>query len=302
MYNTERNPIVQIAVIAGLCLFAFTCNLLVPALFWRSHRYDWLEYCAIFASGVLVAEVALLAIWCGLGQWSLKYRLPVTVTLLIFGACSYCLGLQLPEPNSRMPWLVAALLTGAAIGLFAVMQLPLWLIRRTSQSRIALSKGDQSESPQQKQFGVGYLMILTALFAILLVVVQSSMPHGHQFLSIGEILETCVYLIIYIAVSSLLSIPCVWIALSERKKTPSLVTLAATITVAPFLLFGLTKMLAGQVDSEAIFSIFCYEIGLTGTTLATLVIFRLLGYQVFSNDHDNTRESQDDRVIETEAM
>ena len=287
MDETERNTIARrVVVITGLCLLAVAGNVVVPSFFWGINQMDWLLHCVFVATGALVAEVCLLAIWCGSSLQAIKYRLPVTLALLLVATCSFCLGLQLPDMGQAgrgMPLEAALVITGAGFGLFVVMQVPLWLIWRTTGSRIATPETARlGESRQGKQFSLGYLMLGTALVGVLLVLVRNSLPEECDGIRLRELVEIFMFLLIYIGLSSLLCLPCIWITLTERPQIRSSLTLAGTIISGPFIMLACTNMIfPGQESAEVIPGVLCYEFGLAGTTLAVLFVLRSLGYRMF---------------------
>lgn len=272
-------------VMTGLCSLAVACNLVGPSIFWGAGYMDWLQYCAFVTTGALVAEVCLLAIWCGLSQQAIKFRLPVTVALLLVVACSFCIGLQLPDlgrANQGMPLEAALMISGAGFGLFVVMQVPLWIIRRTTGCRIATPEtATLGGSLQGRQFSVGYLMLWTAMIGVLLVLVRNSLPEAREGIPPRDLVSIVMFLLIYVGLSSLLCMPCIWITLAERPQIRSALTLAGAIVAGPFVILVCTNMIfPGQQIAEVVPSVLCYELGLAGTTLAMLFVLRLLGYRM----------------------
>ena len=251
--------------IAGLCLLGVACNLLGPSIFWSSYRSEVLQHCAYVATGAMVAEVCLLAIWCSLSQQAITVRLPVTIALVLVGACSFCLGVQ--HSTSKWPGafpLEAALMIAAGgFAMFLVMQVPLWLVRCATQSRIATPETfRRGPVLQGKQFSIRYLMLWTGFVSVLLVVVRNSFPTESEGVPLRVLTEVATFLLIYVVLSSLLCLPCIWIALIERPRIYSALTLAATITFGPFVVFVTTNLVfPGQEAIELVPGVLCYEIG-----------------------------------------
>lgn len=288
MVNAERNDTTRrIGAISGLCLLAVVGNLVLPSLFWEPFDRGWIADNLVFtAIGALVAQVCLLGIWCGLSQQAIKYRLPVTAALVLIGACSYCLGLQLPDwgsTDSGLPTEVAFVLAGAAFGMFALLQIPLWLVRRSTQSRIAIPETARFEdSLSGRQFSVGYLMLWTTLVGVLLVIVRNVLPERSEGgLSSSDLVDIVMLILVYIGLSSLLCIPCVWIALPERPHIGASMVLCGAFIAGPLLSLFFTIMIVGRSDvGQLLTGVAYFEAGLTGTTLAVLLVLRSLGYRV----------------------
>ena len=125
-------------------------------------------------------------------------------------------------------------------------------------------------------------MLWTALVGVLLVLVRNVLPdHADGGFTLGELLEIVMAILLYIGLSSLLCIPCVWIALAERPHIGSMLLLAGALIVCPFLTQVCTSMIFHQgLDDDVLIGVTSYEVGLTVTTLAALLVLRLLGYRL----------------------
>ncbi len=275
----------RITTVTVLCVLAVVCNVLLPDIFWHSRPRSFGRSAAFVACCALVAEICLLGIWCGMAQQAIKYRLPLTLALVLVTAAAYCIGLQLPDlgqPRSGMPLQVALVICGAAFSQFFVMQVPLWIIRRNHNARIAPTGVMLTEdSLQGKQFSVGYLMLCTAIIAVLLVIVRSALPKQSADIPVRQLTEIFLAILVYVSLSCLLTIPCVWIVLSETIPVHSLMIGLITFVVGPVVALVLTMMIFGRQDADEFFQgVLCYECGLTVTTGATLFILRCAGYRL----------------------
>lgn len=280
-----RSTTSRVVAITGLCGVAVACNVLGPGIFWNARNGSLLMYFAFVASGALIAEVVLLGTWCSLSLQPIKYRLPVTATFVVIGACSYCIGLQLADPSppeQGIPVEVALLIAVAGLGTFAVIQIPLWVIRRATQFRIAIpATAVPGESLQKKQFSIRYLMLGTAVVAVVLVLVRNSLPGHSVGISLRELMEILMLMLSFIGLSSLLSVPCLWIALTEKPSLRPWLVLVCAFVAGPFLVLVCSSMIFGpQVLEESLLGVPCYEVGLTGTLLAGLWVLRSLGYRM----------------------
>jgi acetyl esterase len=295
--KTERSKATRRAIaIAGLCLLAVAANVIGPGIFWHATTLDWRQHCAFIAIGALVSEFFLLAIWCALSQQAIKVRLPLTFALVLVVVCSYCLGLRLPDWGSgiREMWLEAALLlTVVGFGLFILMQVPLWLIRSATRTRIATPETIRLEGALRgRQFSLGYLMLWTGVVGVLLAIVRNTLPTKNIGAPLAQLTDVAVFLMIYIVLALLLGLPCIWIALTKRPQMFPVLTLAGTITFGPFIAFACTEAAyPGQSVADFVPGVLCYEVGLTGTTLAVLLVMRFLGYRMLA--YDAAVQSQD---------
>ena len=174
------------------------------------------------------------------------------------------------------------MIAGAAFGMFVVMQVPLWLTRRATQCRIATPESASfGESLEGKQFSVGYLLLWTTLAGLLQFLVRNTLPEHSERISPRQLVEIVMAILVYIGLSSLLCIPCVWIMLSERPQRGPVLLLAGALMAGPFLMLVFTNLIFGRLHTgELLVGVTCYEIGLSGTTLAVLLVLRFLGYRL----------------------
>jgi hypothetical protein len=106
-----------------------------------------------------------------------------------------------------------ALLLGAVLlGGILVAQVPLWILRLLMQFRF-YPPGERSAS--EEQFNMRQLLSGIALCCVALAVVQGVLPRG-DFQFGGPERELFVILAIVAPVNLLLTLPCMWIALTSR--------------------------------------------------------------------------------------
>jgi len=95
---------------------------------------------------------------------------------------------------------------------------------------------------------------------------------------------------VYTGLSSLLSIPSVWIAPTEWPHLSASLLLAGALIAGPFLVLVGTNIIFGeQGTGEMLSGVTCYEVGLTGTTLTVLLILRSLGYRMLVARDERTQ-------------
>jgi hypothetical protein len=262
------------------------CNLMLPSFFSDIPHHMGLRWHLKFvAVGGLVAEPCLLGIWCSLSRQAIKYRITATVVLLLMVVYVFCVGLNLAAPDSSqrgMPLESALMIVSAALGMFAFVQVPLWFLRREKRLQIVSSNSPELASDRQRsQFGVGYLILWTVIMSVFLSLLRSTFPAARYTPPLFMLLAVVLFSATFIGLSSLLSIPCVWIVLTERPSPIPSLLLLGTIVSGPFLmLVCLNKAIVGSDSLEVVYGVLYYEYGLTGTTLAMLFVLRLLGYRM----------------------
>ena len=270
----------RIAVFSVLIAVFIGANVFGPGLFWNAYRSDFLQYCAFVAAGGPVSEACLLATWVALGAQAVKFRLPLTGSLLLVATCSFVIGLQLPDDD--MPLDVAIIIFGAGLAMYCCMQVPLWIMRAITRQRIEVAGEESlSASHESAQFGLRYLMICTAAVGVLLVLVKHSLPEGSLIGGApwGEIIGgVCVFM----AFSALICIPCVWLALADQHRIMWGVWLVIVCFAGPPIVFAaIVAMFGAPPDTgEVIGSIFLFGLGAGGTTLLVLLVARLMGYRL----------------------
>ena len=112
----------------AIALGALVCNLYLPQQFSDVENVAAFML-AVALGGAAVAQICLLAIWAALGAQPATLRVPMTVSLLTLGICSYLVGLQRAEVLDPE---VVVVFTGFSVLLFGVVQLPLWIARARS--------------------------------------------------------------------------------------------------------------------------------------------------------------------------
>jgi hypothetical protein len=280
--ESRQEAIQRLAVLTGLCVVGAACNVLLPLLFWNRVYESFWWYLALFASGALVSEVCLLGIWCGLSLQALKYRLPITVSLVVIAACTYSLGLQLPDDG--MPLVVALLIGTAAFGMFLALQLPLWLMRCCSPRRIASpALAARGRPSRESQFSVGYLMLWMALVGLLLVVVRNSLPDTNENIPQRELGGILLVILAYIGLSALLCVPCIWIVLGAKNARSAALLLVGLLLIAPWVMLHVGKAAFPPFrTSDLLVGTAIYSAGLTTTTLGVAIVWWMLGYRYIS--------------------
>lgn len=264
-------------VLCGVIFLFVSANILGPRLF--THADD--DFVAIpFSIGGLVSEVCLLAIWGALGAQAVKLRMPLSLALLVVGGCSYLIGLQYID--GRLPLEVAIAIGCLSLMMYCCMQVPLWVMRAVTQRRIDLPhEATLSNDQESAQFGLRYLMTGTAALGVLLVLVKHSLPEGSlgQAIPWHEIIGGgCVFM----AFCTLICLPCLWLALTDVRRSLCALCLAIVCLGGPLIVSALLVAMYGRGPNakEAILGIFFFGVGAAGTTLLVLFVVRFLGYRL----------------------
>jgi hypothetical protein len=277
----------RISVLVILIGAAIAANLIGPGLFWEAHPETFLALLVFVAVGGLVGEVCLLAIWCALAAQAVKYRLPLTFSLVSVVACAYVMGLQLAADG--LPPDVALLICGAAVGLFCCLQVPLWVFRAALRRRIDLKDAEPVDAKMESaQFGLRYLMGCTAGVAVLIVVVQHSIPDEDWDGNIPW-LEVILLGLIFMVFSALICIPCIWAALSDHGRGIGCgVLFLVGVIGTGFVTIAITFVVGGGPDlDEIIRDVFGFGAGAAMTMLFVLLIVRSLGYRLVRTTRSN---------------
>ena len=112
--------------------------------------------------GTLFGQASLAAAWTALGPFRLIMRLPMSAAWIAAMVLLVAVG------ESHMPLQGLLIVGGAFTGQWLLVQMPLWTLVRIYGLRIAHG-GDLKASPAaDQQFGIGQLMILTGIVAVVL--------------------------------------------------------------------------------------------------------------------------------------
>ena len=267
-------------VLAGLIALAMGANILGPSLFWGVRQSEVLQFVAFVALGALVAEVCLLSIWSALGAQAVMLRVPISLGLLIAATCAFLMGLQLP--GDEMPFDSAIGIGATSIMMFCCVQVPLLGVRAKWHRTIDWgAPGSVSIRHESAQFGLRYLLVFTTLVGVLLMMVKQSLPAG-RFANSIPLAETIAVMFVIMVFSTLICLPCVWLALSTGRPLVWLVWLAVVGLAGPPVVVACISAIVSNVPQLArvIATMYCFALGAAGTMLLTLLILRSLGYRL----------------------
>jgi len=117
--------------------------------------------------GTLFGQTTLAAAWSALGPFSLAWRLPLSLAWL----SALIIGLAINLKVSGEPFAATLVLGGCALGQWLVMQIPLWALAIGHGIKLQ-HQGEPAplSLPQDRQFGIRQLLILTTIVGIVLAV------------------------------------------------------------------------------------------------------------------------------------
>lgn len=279
----------EIVLIVGLTAAAVVGNFVVTRYYWNLDIRPPAELILSAFLGLLIAQVCLPAIWCGLGRgWMFGRIAPVCVFLI--ATWSY-LGTFMVLDGS-LPTIVAVTITVASLALFAVLQMPLWSIR--SANSFSLSKSDIGEDRVGRpQFNIRHMLIVTAIAATLLAVVRGLAQYldsGDRQLPqpTGELIFFFTVFIVFVSILCLFAAAAVF---SHRRRwlyggLLTLLWIVGSLAVAWSLRFGCSFIYV--VGGTAVLRIFSNTLAFSGmlvvAIVAVLTAFRGLGYRLRAYD------------------
>ena len=286
MENTERvsdsSAFRVFAVLIPLCCI---CNFAGSFLFDNFDTSQLKTATLCFVIGTLISEVCLLAIWLSLGAQRIEDRVFQAIgTLGIVIAC-YLFGLVVfadgDIPEEAFLWMA-----GSAIGLFLLLAVPLWLYRFSSRTAINLQHLSDSESGGE-QFSIRFLLGITTFAAVLIAAVNRLGAEDGLFSEINNFGEIFRFFTFNAFFPMMISLPTVWIALSKKQFWLGIPILAFILAAGPILgaaiFCGYISLGSGfdKVDFwQTAIRTGCYGIGVFVPTLATLLVFRALGFRL----------------------
>jgi hypothetical protein len=274
-------------VIASIVAVAVVGNYVIPSAFVDGGPAEIEPYVAVFATGALVAEACLLAIWAALGRQAISYRLLCPCAILLLATCAFFAGIRSsvgPATSRQPPLQVAMILIIAASLMFVSLQIPLWVLRIRYGRRIDVMTRPQATDNAPVQFSLRYLMILTAVVAVGMVAARTALAGTEWEPSDGPWLMVVTMIAIFALFSTAVCVPCVRITLDEEEAAGRW----GGILLLVFFIGPVSTMVAVVVVSgegfsnsgELLLGIYCFAAGMLLTTVVVLLIMRGLGYRL----------------------
>ncbi len=234
---------------------------------------------AFFCCGLLAAQYALLGIWAVLGPQRLFVRWPLALLVgwflygvLLFGFAAVSLdGLQYAwEPALQ----IAALLPA----MFVCVQIPLWGLKTITGGRIAHGSDERIPAAELRQFSLSQILTITTVLAFALGCMQFgfAMEVWPGPLRREEFAIFCGIL----GVGALfMVVPCVCIIFLARELRVGVIMGTIYSVVLAALAMILLRAQGGS-DAAMTAGLLAFVLGLMGTQLGVLSLFRLRGYRL----------------------
>jgi len=268
----------RLTVLVFILLFglAVLINSAVPSWAWVSIPIG-IERSSLLM-GVLISEVALLAIWAAVANqgWVVRTTLPFVAFWALVFVLVEAVELERGFKLSReivYRGVVAMSILGLATS-FALR----WL----NGSRHALTRLSRVRcvSGIKKQFSILQILVFTAMTAI--VVQRSVYLLGQSDVSGEGVMRDLVFFPLLIFHSCCVTLPCFWLVFSGRhRKTFGIWFLLVILGLVSLTSAGVVFLIGipAKYFGGICFNIFLYTASLVLTNLSVLTIFYLMGYR-----------------------
>ncbi len=273
-------PAIRAAVLFTATLLCILGNIFLPAYFWRRNQ----EYLGLFASGFLIAQVGVLAVWTAIGTQAFKIRFAGTMFFTFLVVATYTLGLQVPDwlhnRLSKMPYMLALVL--AAVGFGAVLLTsPIFaLIFRFVGLRLVekreLDRNDTASGP----ISLGYLIGITTVVGIVLAIFRAVMPEQDD----QGMPYTALFFALFFGQSALYYCLCTTgttiLLLATSRNWHGAVVLAVAVSALPLNIFLLSFYGRFQISVEHAAMYLSTLIGYGIAISLFALLIRLTGYKL----------------------
>ncbi|MEM7474070.1 MAG: hypothetical protein AAF483_03700 [Planctomycetota bacterium] len=284
--NLPGLPVIRWSVLGFVILLCFLGNIFLPALFWRHNRFgDATEYLALFASGFLIAQIGMLALWTAIGTQAFQWRFAGTMLLSLFVGATFVLGLQVPDwiqgRTSDMPAFVGIIIFCIALGGLVVASPLMALMTRLSGFRLVEKRDLRKAGSGANSISIIYLIGITTAVALAVAVLRAVMPangdNGMPFETVFMclfILQTAIYCCLLLMGSALffLSISRNWLG--------ALLFGLVLFFGLPLNFFILSFHRFVRVNSEMVGMYTCMILGFAIAIFLFNAMLRLTGYKL----------------------
>ena len=228
--------------------------------------------------GVMAGQFGLLIIWAVLGPGEAGARQAFTMLLAVVLWFSCLAGVVvLDPPFSAVREMGTSFLFLPLV--FLIAQLPLWCMKLMTGGRIVQVDRTDGQSPNEgRQFGLRHVMGVMVVFAVALSLANS----GLRILGDDDVGGWIPLLIGGLASAlwgAFATRPCIWAALSAKKKAAAALAVAIYTVLMTVLVLGVLGLLSDwSPDGEVVVIFFAFHATLMAVILGTLHVARLCGY------------------------
>ena len=273
------NRIERMVLLWGAIAAALVGDLLLPILMSHAPLQSRLgEFLAPFMVGLVLAQVASVAIWCALAQQPASIRLPLSLVLILLGGGLFLTGITMSQGSVGNKLLFELVFMFGLIP-FTAIQGPLWMVRWLTARRIMLV----DNGPAIGTFSIRYLLMLTAVVAMIVAMYRMHLGDSSITFKLAQLLE---FLAVGGATSlyvAALTYPCIWLVLSDQ---PAIRLSAAILLFISWMACPLISAMCvvalngGNGTLYNLAFLLCFGLGVVGGTLVGLYVLRNAGYRL----------------------
>ncbi len=268
-----------LGIVLMLCLGG---NVLLPWLFWDSRRFGNsfnTQSLAFAAVGGLASQLAILALWCGIGPERLTFRFPIAAFLATMVSTSYILGLHLPDQRP-VPGQVIVLLFAVGLAATLVGAALFAGIGRLTGDKMYW-RHDDEQIGSRSVFSIGYLIGLTALVAVAVSVVRLVVPTSMRGGIMFDVISVSLVITQHCVFSALLVASLAIMILRSNARWVGAVFLGVLLLVGtPVSLYLMTYYRFFNLNWEITSYFLCYEMGFCASLAMMLLLMRLSGIEL----------------------
>ena len=254
------------------------CDFIIPVIVDNAGFSDLAIALMVMFWGVMAGQFGLLIIWAVLGPGKAGARQAFTMLLAVFLWFSFLAGAVVLDPPSSVVREMGTSFLFLPL-IFSIAQLPLWCMKLMTGGRIVQVDRTDGQSPNEgRQFGLRHVMGVMVVAAVALSLANS----GLRILGADDVGGWTPLLIGGLASAlwgAFATRPCIWAALSVKKKAAAALAVAIYTVLMTMLVLGVLGLLSDwSLDGEEVLMFFAFHATLMGVILGTLHVARLCGY------------------------
>jgi hypothetical protein len=222
--------------------------------------------------GSLFAHATLAAAWTALGPAALIWRLPLSLVWIMMLAIALAVNMGV---NGRRIDEFPVFFGTLVFGQWLVLQFPFWALKAGFRFQLQHTDDERSLDPQQWQFGIRQLMIVTAIVGIIFGIGRVVIPHLSRAVD-GESL-----LFVWLSVCAVISsLPLLLAALMRRGAVFGVLLVLAMIGGGTYLEVPLLRNVAKSGPRPNIYDLLSVNGFTCGVILVTAATVRMCGYSL----------------------